>query len=126
MRTWYDNKAGIITKTAMHQGIEHSQNFCLFLSPSVFKSLYVKFEIAVSPGACGAVQAGRTTYRTGICPSCMMKPGRGGTVLQWLHRIPVHGCKWRLVPRTRLGPKRRAFVVGGKQVSNRASWGAPR
>ena len=47
MRAWYDNKASALTKEAMALGIVHSRNFALFLSPSTFKSMYVKFEIQV-------------------------------------------------------------------------------
>ena len=48
VRTWYDNKAAaIINKDAMELGVEHSRVFVLVLSPSVFKSPYVKFEILV-------------------------------------------------------------------------------
>ncbi|PNW89011.1 hypothetical protein CHLRE_01g054600v5 [Chlamydomonas reinhardtii] len=52
MRAWYDNKASALTKEAMALGIVHSRNFALFLSPSTFKSMYVKFEIqtALSQG----------------------------------------------------------------------------
>lgn len=45
IRTWYDNAAAVVNKEAMALGITHSQVFILFLTPSVFKSVYVAFEI---------------------------------------------------------------------------------
>lgn len=47
----YDNKAAaVINKEAMELGVKNSHNFVLILSPSVFKSAYVKFELQV--GGC--------------------------------------------------------------------------
>eukprot|EP00798_Chlamydomonas_sp_ICE-L_P007088 gene7088-190_t len=51
VRCWYDNIASaVINKDAMALGVQYSQNFVLILSPSVFKSPYVKFEMMSALG----------------------------------------------------------------------------
>jgi hypothetical protein len=44
-RCWFDQKASEINKEGMYAGIQHSGAYVLFLSPSIWKSMYVMFEL---------------------------------------------------------------------------------
>ena len=48
MRCWFDQKASAINKEAMEAGVKNSGAYVLFLSPNVWKSEYVQFEIRVA------------------------------------------------------------------------------
>ena len=47
-RGWIDTKADQVTKAAMKEGVESSDLFLLFVSPSVVKSWYTQYEISMA------------------------------------------------------------------------------
>lgn len=48
IRCWFDQKASQINKQSMYNGIHYSAAYILFLSPSIWKSIYVLFELSTA------------------------------------------------------------------------------
>lgn len=48
IRCWFDQKASQINKASMYNGIKYSGAYVLFLSSSIWKSIYVMFELSIA------------------------------------------------------------------------------